>query len=176
MPGAAQTMRIDRLAAALHRGRAFIRAARRLGSVALVCLALAGCGFLGEEEGQRLEFSGSARLDSAGNTVITITVRNVSDRLYTDEEVLDARGEVFNAQQQLLARFTQMPVERLSAGEEVTIARWQGTLEPGVYFMQWTTSRHGGVELDFTLLTRFGVLEVDGVRERKIAPDPALSP
>lgn len=172
MPGAARTMRIDRLAAVLHRARA----AGRLGWVVLACLLLAGCGFLGEEQGQLLEFSSSVRLDSAGNTVITVTVRNAGERLYTDEEELDARGEVFNEQQQLLARFTQLPVERLAAGEEATIARWQGTLEPGVYFMQWTTSRHGGVELDFTLLTRFGVLEVDGVRERKIAPDPALSP
>ena len=60
---------------------------------------------------------------------------------------------------------------RLAADEEATIAVWQGTLEPGAYLMRWSTPRHGGVELEFTLLKRFGVLEVGTVREIKLAPD-----
>ena len=146
-----------------------------LGIFALACLLLAGCS-LGGDEGLRLEFGSSVRLDSGGNTEITVVVRNVSDRLYTDEEDIDGRGEVFNGSEQLLARFAQVPVERLVAGEETMIATWQGALEPGTYLMRWTTPRHGGVELEFTLLKRFGVLEVGAFRERQIAPDPPLSP
>ena len=41
--------------------------------------------------------------------------------------------------------------------------------------MRWTTPRHGGVELEFTLLKRFGVLEVGAYRERQIAPDIAAA-
>ena len=115
-------------------------------------------------------------LTSGGNTAITVVVRNVSDRLYTDEEDIDGRGEVFNGSEQLLARFAQIPVERLVAGEEATIATWQGVLEEGTYLMRWTTPRHGGVELEFTLLKRFGVLEVGAYRERQIAPDSTNSP
>ena len=63
-----------------------------------------------------------------------------------------------------------------AAGEEATIATWQGVLEEGTYLMLWTTPRHGGVELEFTLLKRFGVLEVGAYRERQIMPDPPLSP
>ena len=59
--------------------------------------------------------------------------------------------------------------------EEAIIAMWQGTLEPGTYLMRWATPRHGGVELEFTLLKRFGVLEVGAYRERQIAPDLAVS-
>lgn len=140
------------------------------------CILLSGCR-LGGGDDRRLEFTSNVRLDSSGTTVVTILVRNVSDRLYTDEEVIDGLGEVFNSPEQLLARFTQMPVERLVAGEEATIAVWRGTLEADRYFMRWSTPRHGGVELEFTLLKRFGVLEVGAYRERQIAPDPnAASP
>ena len=145
-----------------------------LGIFALACFLLAGC-TLGGDEGLRLEFGSSVRLDSGGNTEITVVVRNVSERLYTDEEDIDGRGEVFNGSEQLLARFTQLPVERLTAGEETTLATWQGVLEEGAYLMRWTTPRHGGVELEFTLLKRFGVLEVGAYRERQIAPDIAAA-
>ena len=145
-----------------------------LGIFALACLFLTGCA-PGGDEGLRLEFGSSVRLDSGGNTEITVVVRNVSDRLYTDEEDIDGRGEVFNDAEQLLARFAQVPVERLAAGEETTLATWQGVLEEGTYLMCWTTPRHGGVELEFTLLKRFGVLEVGAYRERQIAPDVAAS-
>lgn len=147
-----------------------------LGLFACGCLLLSGC-TLGGGEGRRLEFTSSVRLDSSGTTVVTILVRNVSDRLYTDEEEIDGFGEVFNSAEQLLARFTQLPVERLAADEEATIATWRGTLEPDTYLMRWSTPSHGGVELEFTLLKRFGVLEVGAYRERQIAPDPvAASP
>ena len=148
-----------------------------LGASSLLCLLLTGCS-LGEEAGQRLTFISSVRLDTAENTHIAIVVRNVGDRLYTDEEEIDGRGEVFNSAEQLLARFLQQPVERLAVDEEATLATWQGALEPGTYLMRWTTPRHGGVELEFTLLKRFGKLEVGTVRERRLAPDadPASSP
>ena len=141
------------------------------------CVLLTGCS-LGGEAGQRLTFRSSVRLDTAENTHIAIVVRNVGDRLYTDEEEIDGRGEVFNSAEQLLARFLQQPVERLAVDEEATLATWQGTLEPGTYLMRWTTPRHGGVELEFTLLKRFGKLEVGTVRERRLAPDadPASIP
>ena len=148
-----------------------------LGASSLLCLLLTGCS-LGEEAGQRLTFISSVRLDTAENTHIAIVVRNAGDRLYTDEEEIDGRGEVFNSAEQLLARFLQQPVERLAVDEEATLATWQGALEPGTYLMRWTTPRHGGVELEFTLLKRFGKLEVGAVRERRLAPDtdPASSP
>ena len=138
----------------------------------LLCVLFSGCSF-GGEEGSRLEFRSSVRLDTDKNTHITIVMRNVGNRLYTDEVEIDGRGEVFNDLQQLLARFGQLPVERLAVDEEATIATWQGTLEPGTYLMRWTTSRFGGVELEFTLLKRFGVLEVGTVKERRLLPDPA---
>lgn len=140
-----------------------------------MCALLAGCS-LGEEAGQRLTFSSSVRLDSAEITHIAIVVRNVSNRLYTDEEEIDGRGEVFNSAEQLLARFLQQPVERLTVDEEATLATWQGTLEPGTYLMRWTTPRHGGVELEFTLLKRYGKLEVGTVRERRLEADLASNP
>ena len=142
--------------------------------LAVICVLLAGCSF-GEEAGQRLTFRSSVRLDTAENTHIAVVVRNVGNRLYTDEEEIDGRGEVFNSAEQLLARFLQKPVERLAVDEEATLATWQGTLEPGTYLMRWTTPRHGGVELEFTLLKRFGKLEVGTVRERRLAPDPVSS-
>ena len=142
-----------------------------LGVLAVICVLLAGCSF-GEEAGQRLTFSGSVRLDSAENTHIAIVVRNSGSRLFTTEEGIDGRGEVFNSAEQLLARFLQQPVERLAVDEEATLATWQGTLEPGTYVMRWTTPRHGGVELEFTLLKRYGKLEVGTIRERQLEPDP----
>ncbi len=142
-----------------------------LGVLAVICVLLAGCSF-GEEAGQRLTFSGSVRLDSAENTHIAIVVRNSGSRLFTAEEGIDGRGEVFNSAEQLLARFLQQPVERLAVDEEATLATWQGTLEPGTYVMRWTTPRHGGVELEFTLLKRYGKLEVGTIRERQLEPDP----
>lgn len=124
-----------------------------------------------------MAFASNVRLDAAGRTEITITVRNVSDQLHTVERDIDARGELFNSAQQLLARFAEQPVGRLAVDEEATIATWQGLLEPGTYLMRWTTPRYGGVELEFTLLKRFGVLEVGTVRERRLEPDPvAVSP
>ena len=135
-----------------------------------MCALLAGCSF-GEDAGQRLMFSSSVRLDTAENTHIAIVVRNVGNRLYTAEEEIDGRGEVFNNAEQLLARFLQRPVERLAVDEEATLANWQGTLEPGTYIMRWTTPRHGGVELEFTLLKRYGKLEVGTVKEQRLAPD-----
>lgn len=145
-----------------------------LGVVSFTCLYLAGCS-LGEEAVDRLTFESRVRLDSNGNTHITIVVLNVGNRLYTAEEEIDGRGEVFNGTQQLLARFAQQPVERLAVGEEATLATWQGTLEPDTYLMRWTTPRYGGVEMEFTLLKRYGKLEVGTVRERRLAPDPAFS-
>lgn len=142
-----------------------------LGVLSVMCVLLTGCS-LGGEAGQRLTFSSSVRLDTAENTHIAIVVRNASNRLYTDEEEIDGRGEVFNSAEQLLARFLQQPVERLAVDEEATLATWQGTLEPGTYVMRWTTPRHGGVELEFTLLKRYGKLEVGTVRERQLEPDP----
>lgn len=143
--------------------------------VIFCALLLAGCS-LGEDAGQRLTFMSSVRLDTDENTHISIVVRNVGDRLYTDEEEIDGRGEVFNSAQQLLARFAQQPVERLSVDEEATLATWQGTLAPGTYLMRWTTPRYGGVELEFTLLKRFGKLEVGEVRTQRLAPDLASNP
>ena len=145
-----------------------------LGVLSVISVLLAGCSF-GEDAGQRLTFRSSVRLDSAENTHIAIVVRNVSNRLYTAEEEIDGRGEVFNSAEQLLARFLQQPVERLAVDEEATLATWQGTLEPGTYVMRWTTPRHGGVELEFTLLKRFGKLEVGTVRELQLEPDPVSS-
>ena len=143
-----------------------------LGALSLVCVFLTGCS-LGDSEGPRLAFSSSVRLDTDGATHITIVVRNVGERLYTDDEEIDGRGEVFNSSEQLLARFAEQPIGRLAVDEEATLATWQGTLEPDTYLMRWTTSRFGGVELEFTLLKRFGVLEVGSIRERILAPDPA---
>jgi hypothetical protein len=143
-------------------------------AITLSCVLLSGCSFF-SDEGRRLAFTSQVRLNSDGKTDIVVLVRNVGDLLYTDEEEIDGRGEVFNEAQQLLARFVQLPVERLAVDEEATIATWQGALEPGAYLMRWTTPRHGGVELEFTLLKRFGVLEVGTVRERQIAPDPAAA-
>lgn len=148
-------------------------ALRRVLSVACVLL-LAGCS-LGGDSGQRLAFKSSVRLDSTETTHIAIVVQNIGDRLYTDEEEIDGRGEVFNSAEQLLARFLQQPVERLAVHEEATLATWQGALEPGTYLMRWTTPRHGGVELEFTLLKRYGKLEVGTVKERQLAPDPVSS-
>ena len=122
-------MYFDGKAHPFRQGHCFKVSAALLGIFALACLLLAGCA-LGGDEGLRLEFGSSVRLNSGGNTAITVVVRNVSDRLYTDEEDIDGRGEVFNGSEQLLARFAQIPVERLAAGEEATIATWQGGVEP----------------------------------------------
>ena len=138
----------------------------------LTCALLAGC-LPGGEDDRRLAFAGSVRLDSEGSAEITIVARNVSDRLFAQDDHLDGRGEVFNSAQQLLDRFTQESIAKLTAGEETTVATWQGVLEPDTYVMRWTTARYGGVELEFTLLKRFGVLEVSSVRERQLEPEPA---
>ena len=142
-----------------------------LGVLALACALLAGC-TLGGDDDRRLAFASSVRLDEQAQTEITIVARNVGDRLFARDERLDGRGEVFNEGQQLLARFTQDTLEKLTAGEETTLVTWQGVLEPGTYVMRWTTARYGGVELEFTLLKRFGVLEVGTVKERQLPPDP----
>ncbi len=145
-----------------------------LGFMFLVCVLAIGCN-LGGDGDRRLEFLSNVRLNSAGQTEITVVVRNVGDVLFSGDEEIEGRGEVFNSSEQLLARFSQRAVGRLAVEEEATIAVWQGTLEPDTYLMRWTTPRHGGVELEFTLLKRFGVLEVGTVRERKLDPDPTDS-
>ena len=154
------------------RGILFVLA--MLGFMFLVCVLAVGCN-LGGDEGRRLEFLSSVRLNSAGQTEVTVVVRNVGDVLFSGDEEIEGRGEVFNSSEQLLARFSQRAVGRLAVDEEATVAVWQGTLEPDTYLMRWTTPRHGGVELEFTLLKRFGVLEVGTVREIKLAPDPTDS-
>ncbi len=145
-----------------------------LGFMFLVCVLAVGCN-LGGDGDRRLEFVSSVRLNSAGQTEIAVVVRNVGDVLFSGDEEIEGRGEVFNSSEQLLARFSQRAVGRLAVEEEATIAVWQGTLEPDTYLMRWTTPSHGGVELQFTLLKRFGVLEVGTVREIKLAPDPTDS-
>ena len=145
------------------------------GALSLLCVLLTGCS-LGEGEGPRLAFRSSVRLDTDGATHITIVVRNVGDRLFSDDEDIDGRGEVFNSSEQLLARFAQQSIGRLAVDEEATLATWHGTLEPDTYLMRWTTPSFGGVELQFTLLKRFGVLEVGSFRELQLAPDPVSAP
>ena len=162
-------------AQSVHLGRYLSKVLALVAVFLFTCVLLTGCS-LGEEASDRLTFKSSVRLDTDENTHISIVVRNVGDRLYTDEEEIDGRGEVFNSAEQLLARFLQQPVERLAVDEEATLATWQGTLEPGTYLMRWTTPRYGGVELEFTLLKRFGKLEVGTVRERHLAPDLASNP
>ena len=156
----------------MQHSRYFKHSLTLLGAFSITCvLVLTGCS-LGGEAGQRLSFRSSVRLDANEAAHITIVVQNVGNRLYTAEEEIDGRGEIFNSAEQLLARFLQQPVERLAVDEEATLATWQGTLEPGTYIMRWTTPRHGGVELEFTLLKRYGKLEVGTVRERQLEPDP----
>ena len=140
--------------------------------ILLVGVLAIGCNLGGDGE-RRLDFVSSARLNSAGQTEITVVVRNVGDVLFSSDVEIDGRGEIFNSSEQLLARFSERTVGRLAVDEEATIAVWQGTLEPGAYLMRWSTPGHGGVELEFTLLKRFGVLEVGTVREIKLAPDPS---
>ena len=159
----------------LHIARSFMTTLGLAAAVSLAAVLLAGCGLFGDE-GPQLAFTSTVRLDAASRTQITVVVRNVSDQLHTVDPDIDARGELFNSAQQLLARFAERPVGRLAVDEEATIATWQGVLEPGTYLMRWTTPRYGGVELEFTLLKRFGVLEVGTMRERTLAPDPAASP
>ena len=119
-----------------------------------------------------MEFGSSVRLNSGGNTAITVVVRNVSERLYTDEEDIDGRGEVFNGAEQLLARFAASTGRATRGGRGGDYSPCgRAALEEGTYLMRWSTPRHGGVELEFTLLKRFGVLEVGAFRERPIAPD-----
>ena len=153
------------------RKRAAQNLAAPLGVLALACALLAGC-TLGGADDRRLAFASSVRLDDQGQAQITIVARNVGDRLFARDERLDGRGEIFNDGQQLLARFTQDTLDKLTAGEETTLVTWQGVLEPGTYVMRWTTARYGGVELEFSLLKRFGVLEVGTVKERQLPPDP----
>ena len=154
--------------------RTVSKLAALFGILLLSCALPAGCAPGGEDD-RRLEFAASVRLDAESRTHIAVVARNVSDRLIARDEDFDGRGEIFNAAQQLLARFMQPAIPQLAVDEEVTLATWQGALEPGAYFMRWTTARYGGVELEFTLVKRFGALEVGEVRERQLAPEPAAA-
>ena len=73
--------------------------------ILLVGLLAIGCNLGGDGE-RRLDFVSSARLISAGQTEITVVVRNVGDVLFSSDVEIDGRGEVFNSSEQLLARFS----------------------------------------------------------------------